>query len=263
MGTLEGRAAMVTGGASGIGRASARALAREGARVLVADIAVGRGEAVVTEIRAEGGQAEFRSCDVTQSDDVEAAVEACEAAFGGLDVLHNNAAYLLGEGDGGITELTLEGWERAFAVNTRGVMLGCKYAVPAMRRRGGGAIVNTSSGSALQGDVTLTAYGASKGAVNTLTRYVATQHGKEGIRCNAIAPGLIKTEGVRYGMPPERIARIEAHTLTPRSGEPEDIAEMVVFLGSDAGSFVTGQVISVDGGIGSHMPTYADAPVGT
>ena len=263
MGTLDGRVAMVTGGASGIGRASARALAREGARVLVADIADERGEATVAEIRAAGGEAAFRRCDVTRAEDVAAAVEECEADLGGLDVLHNNAAYLLGEGDGSITELTLEGWERAFAVNTRGVMLGCKYAVPAMRRRGGGSIVNTSSGSALQGDITLTAYGASKGAVNTLTRYVAAQHGKEGIRCNAIAPGLIKTEGVRLGMPPERIRRIEAHTLTPRSGEPEDIAEMVVFLASDAAAFVTGQVISVDGGIGSHMPTYADGPIGS
>ena len=262
MGSLDGRAAMVTGGAAGIGRASARALAREGAAVLVADIAAERGEAVVAEIRASGGRGEFRACDVTCAEDVEAAVAACEAAFGGLDVLHNNAAYLLGEGDGGITELTLEGWERAFAVNSRGVMLGCKYAVPAMRRRGGGSIVNTSSGSALAGDITLTAYGASKGAVNTLTLYVAAQHGKQGIRCNAIAPGLIKTEGVRQGMPAARIARIEAHTLTPRSGEPEDIAEMVVFLASDAAAFVTGQVISVDGGIGSHMPTYADAPTG-
>ena len=262
MGSLEGRAAMVTGGAAGIGRASARALAREGAAVLVADIAAERGEGVAGEIREAGGRAEFRACDVTRAEDVEAAVAACETAFGGLDVLHNNAAYLLGEGDGGITELTLEGWERAFAVNARGVMLGCKYAVPAMRRRGGGSIVNTSSGSALAGDITLTAYGASKGAVNTLTLYVAAQHGKQGIRCNAIAPGLIKTEGVRLGMPAARIARIEQHTLTPRSGEPEDIAEMVAFLASDAAAFVTGQVISVDGGIGSHMPTYADGPAG-
>lgn len=262
MGSLDGRAAMVTGGAAGIGRASARVLAREGAAVLVADIAAERGEAVAAEIRAAGGRAEFRACDVTRAEEVEAAVAACEAAFGGLDVLHNNAAYLLGEGDGGITELTLEGWERAFAVNARGVMLGCKYAVPAMRRRGGGSIVNTSSGSALAGDITLTAYGASKGAVNTLTLYVAAQHGKQGIRCNAVAPGLIKTEGVRQGMSPERIQRIEAHTLTPRSGEPEDIAEMVAFLASDAAAFVTGQVISVDGGIGSHMPTYADGPAG-
>jgi NAD(P)-dependent dehydrogenase (short-subunit alcohol dehydrogenase family) len=137
-------------------------------------------------------------------------------------------------------------------------MLGCKHGVRAMLERGAGSIINSSSGSAAAGDLLLSAYGASKGAVNSFTRYVAAQYGKQGIRCNAIAPGLIKSEGVISGMGPERIAEIEEHCLAPRTGDPEDIAEMVVFLASDAASFVTAQIIAVDGGIGAHVPTYAD-----
>jgi len=258
MGMLAGKVAMVTGGANGIGRATVRALAREGARVLIADIADDAAQAVVKEIEQGGGEVRAVHCDVSQESDVEAAVAATVQAFGGLDILHNNAAYLKGEGDFDVATLSVEAWERTFRVNALGVMLGCKHGVKAMLLRGGGSIINTSSGSALRGDVLLTSYAASKGAVNTLTRYVATQYGKRGIRCNAIAPGLIKSEGVLNGMGPERIAELEEHCLTARTGEPEDIAEMTVFLGSDAASFITGQVISVDGGIAAHVPSFAD-----
>jgi NAD(P)-dependent dehydrogenase (short-subunit alcohol dehydrogenase family) len=258
MGVLEGKVAMVTGGAHGIGRATVRALAREGARVVIADIALEAAEAVALEVRRQGAEARAVHCDVSQEPDVEAAVAATVGAFGGLDILHNNAAYLRGEGDYDIANLSVETWERTFRVNALGVMLGCKYGVRAMLERGAGSIVNTSSGSAAAGDLLLAAYGASKGAVNSFTRYVAAQYGKQRIRCNAIAPGLIKSDGVVAGMGPERIAEIEEHCLVPRTGEPEDIAEMVVYLASDAASFVTAQVIAVDGGIASHVPTFAD-----
>lgn len=258
MGVLDGKAAMVTGGASGIGRATVLALAREGAGVLVADIAERAAAGVVEEVKARGGQALAVRCDVAEEADVSAAVAATVDAFGGLDILHNNAAYLRGEGDFDIANLSVETWERTFRVNALGVMLGCKHGVRAMLERGGGSIVNTSSGSAAAGDLLLSAYGSSKGAVNSFTRYVAAQYGKRNIRCNAIAPGLIKSEGVVSGMGSERIAEIEEHCLSPRTGEPEDIAEMVVYLGSDAASFITAQIIAVDGGIASHVPTYAD-----
>lgn len=257
MGVLDGKVALVAGGATGIGRATALALAREGARVVIADIADDSAQVTAQQIEKRGGEARALHCDVSVEGDVEAAVATTVKTYGGLDILHNNAAYLKGEGDYDIANLPVQTWERTFRVNALGVMLGCKYGVRAMLERGGGSIVNTSSGSAARGDLLLAAYGSSKGAVNSFTRYVATQYGKQHIRCNAIAPGLIKSEGVLTGMGPERIAELEEHCLVARTGEPEDIAELVVFLGSDASTFITGQIISVDGGIAAHVPTFA------
>ena len=157
-----------------------------------------------------------------------------------------------------VAAIDLEVWERTLAVNLRGVMLGCKHAIPRMLERGGGSIINTSSGSAELGDLTNPAYAISKGGVNTLTLYVATQYGKQGIRCNAIAPGLILSNPIENFGGERYVAMLEEHHLTPRVGQPDDIANAVIFLSSDESSFITGQILRVDGGILSHAPPVAD-----
>jgi len=261
MGKLEGRVAIVTGGGSGIGRATVLALAREGAAVLVADLARASAEAVADEVRAAGGRARAQVADVSEEGSVAAMVAEAVDRFGGLDILHNNAAAtswdVLG-GDGEITDLDLAIWERSLAVNLRGPFLGCKHAIPHLLRRGRGAIVNTSSASGATGDLVRTAYGVSKAGVDGLTRYVATQYGKRGIRCNAIAPGVIETPALRRNVPREEVELFERHHLTPRLGTPEDVAAAVVFLVSDDAAFITGQILPVDGGLLAHHPTVAE-----
>ena len=260
-GDLAGRVAIVTGAASGIGRASALALARAGAAVVVADVDAAGAARVAAEIAAQGGRAIGRRTEVSEPDSVAAMVESAVEAYGGLDVLHNNAAAsdpaVIGS-DGELVDLELPVWERTLAVNLRGPMLGCKYAIPRMLERGGGSIVNTSSASGQTGDLSRVAYGVSKAGVDSLTRYVATQYGKRGIRCNSIAPGVIATPALAANVPPELIEVYEASHLTPRLGSPEDVAAMVVFLASDAAGFVTGQTLCVDGGLLAHHPTYAE-----
>ena len=181
--------------------------------------------------------------------------------FGGLDLLHNNAATsdpAVMSRDAAVADLTVEVWDRVLAVNLRGPMLGCKHAIPRLLERGGGAIVNTSSVSGLVGDLSRSAYGVSKAGLDSLTRYVATQYGKQGIRCNAIAPGVIETPALVANVPAEQIAAYERSHLTARLGQPEDVAAAVVFLASDAGAFVTGQTLRVDGGLLAHHPTFAE-----
>jgi NAD(P)-dependent dehydrogenase (short-subunit alcohol dehydrogenase family) len=257
---LEGKVAIVTGGAGGIGRATALALAREGACVLVADVDADRNQGVVDEIVSEGGRASGAVVDVSVEDQVRGMVDAAVDTFGGLDVLHNNAALTTATRtwfDGAITEVQVEEWDQAMNVNVRGPMFGCKHAIPRMIERGGGSIVNTSSGASIRGDRGLTAYAASKAALNALTLSVATQYGKEGIRCNAVLPGQILTQRSGSSRDPERRDVMLRNTLTPYLGEPEEIANAVVFLASDESRFVTGQLLPVDGGLTSHLPQYA------
>jgi NAD(P)-dependent dehydrogenase (short-subunit alcohol dehydrogenase family) len=185
-------------------------------------------------------------------------VEAAVKSFGGLDVLHNNAAATepqLLAGDLELTAMDAAIWDRTLAINLRGPMLGCKHAIPRMLERGGGAIVNTSSASGLTGDLVRAAYGASKAGLDALTRYVATQYGKRGIRCNAIAPGVIATPALAANVPRAQIGASSAPPRTPDS-RPQDIAERS--LASDDAAFITGQVISVDGGLLAHHPSYSD-----
>lgn len=260
-GKLTGRVAIVTGAASGIGRATAVALAREGASVLIADLDGAGAEAAAEEIREDGGAAQPCAADVGSEESVAAMVSAAVDVFGGLDILHNNAAAsdpeLMGR-DLDLAEMDIDVWDRVMAVNLRGPMLGCKHAIPQLLERGGGAIVNTSSASGLVGDLSRAAYGASKAGLDSLTRYVATQYGKRGIRCNAIAPGVIATPALTANVPAEQIAIYERSHLTPRLGRPEDVAAAVVFLASDDGAFITGQTLSVDGGLLVHHPTFAE-----
>ena len=156
-----------------------------------------------------------------------------------------------------IEDCTLAEYRRVNDINSLGTFLGCKHAIPHMLRRGGGSIVQTSSMSAFAGDLRYAAYGASKGGLNSFTRYVATMYGKQGIRANAVCPGVVVTPAARVHFDPVMLELYESHHLTPQLGAPEQVAEVVAFLASDAASYVTGQAIPVDGGLFSHLPTYA------
>jgi len=245
---LEGKSAIVTGSATGIGRATAVLFAKEGARVVVSDIDEAGGLQVATRINAEGGQAIFVKADVSEVAEVERLIEAAVGAYGRLDVLVNNAAVYLG--DGGLLSVPSETWDKIIAVNLKGTYLCCKFAVARMIESGGGSIVNLSSVNALMG-LSLTAYTASKGGVQALTRLLAVEFAPKGIRVNSICPGTIMTENSiaiyneRQGLE-ERV-----RTMYPlgRLGAPVDIAECAVYLASDASSFVTGASLVVDGGL--------------
>ena len=247
---LAGKVAIVTGGASGIGRATCRLFGREGAALLVADIDEGGGRAVAEEVARAGGRAAFLRFDVTLEAHWIAAVEHVLRKYGRLDVLVNNA------GRGGLParvvaeHVALTDWEFIMATNATSVMLGTKHAIPAMRRTGGGAIVNVVSIYALVGSPSGTAYHASKGAARALTRATAIQYAPEGIRVNAVFPGFVETGmtaelHARPGVREERVA------LTPigRVAEPEDIAPGILYLASDEASFVTGTELVIDGGM--------------
>ncbi len=236
-------------------------MAAEGAAVAIGDLDEPGARRVADEIESAGGRAIAIHTDVSDEAAFEALIHRAVDRFGRLDILHNNAAALgaarVGD-DEMVDSLDVDVWDRTMAINTRSVMLGCKHAIPHMLEAGGGSIINTSSGAALLGGLTGTAYATSKAAVNCLTQYVATQYGKRGIRCNAILPGLILTPAVDVGLSEEAVRMILDHHLTAEAGQPEDIAAMVAFLASDESRYVTGQLLRVDGGITSHAPTYAD-----
>jgi len=268
---FQDRVAVITGAGGGLGREYATLLASRGAAVVVNDLGGsvhGEGkdaetaDTVVAEIEAAGGRGIALETDVSDESAFRNLIAAAVEAFGRLDILHNNAAALgstsIG-GDNSLQSLELDVWDRTMAINTRSVMLGCKHAIPKMLEIGWGSIINTSSGAALLGGLTGTAYAASKAAVNCLTQYVATQYGKRGIRCNAILPGLIMTPAVATSMSQATVDMILDHHMTAEAGRPEDIAAMVAFLASDESRYVTGQLLRVDGGITSHAPTLADS----
>ena len=255
---IEGKVAVVTGGASGIGAAACRHFAAAGARVVIGDIDAERAQALAAEI-GERCAWPF-GFDAADTGQVRQLVEQGAAHFGRLDFLFNNAALVsrdIVKRDTNPVDIEFEVWDRVLAVNARGYLAGCKYAIPHLLKAGGGAIVMTGSGSGLRGDLANIAYGASKAAIMSLSRSVATIYGKQGIRCNVVNPGLIVTERGRETMAPAVRDVLLRHTLTPRLGVPDDIAAMVLHLCSDDGAFITGQAISVDGGMQEHMPYYA------
>ncbi len=255
------KVAIVTGGGGGIGGATARALAREGASVVVVDIDHSAAERVSKGIAEAGGNAVAFRADLSDEDQVVASIATATSSFGRLDVLHNNAALTDSDfltRDTAVTDLALDVWDRTLEVNLRSQMLTCKHAVPEMVRGGGGSIINMSSGASLKGDRTRTAYGVSKAGVNALTMYVATSHGKQGIRVNTILPGLIITDAVRAHLDEKILTGLGQATLTPNVGQPEDIADVVVFLASDESRYITGQMIAVDGGMSAHVGLGGD-----
>jgi NAD(P)-dependent dehydrogenase (short-subunit alcohol dehydrogenase family) len=228
--------------------------------VTVADLAADRAAAVVAEIVAAGGTARSQAVDVADPDSVAAMVADTVAAYGGLDLLHNNAAAIDQNAlDQDIVTGDLAVWERVLAVNLTGPMLGCRFAIPAMVERGGGAIVNTASAAAFYGSRTLAAYGTSKAGVVALTRYVATAYADRNIRANAIAPGVVVDRAVQeasLAADDSRLAPYVAGHLTGRLGYPEEIAAAVAYLASDEAAFVTGETLRIDGGLTVPSPLH-------
>ncbi len=248
-GTLAGKVALVTGASSGIGRTTALAFAREGSRVVAADVTMEGGQETVQLIKNAGGEAIFVKADVSNASEVEALVQQAVAAYGRLDCAHNNAGI---EGRGAfIVNDTEANWERVLAVNLKGVWLCMKYEIRQMLTQGGGAIVNTASGAGLVGGRGSGAYVASKHGVVGLTKTAALEYAKSGIRVNVVCPGAIETPMINRitRQQPKVLAAMAAAHPIGRAGKPEEIAEAVVWLCSDAASFVTGHAMPVDGGL--------------
>ena len=247
MGRLDGKVAIVSGGARGQGAAEARLFANEGASVVFGDILDEEGMKVEAEIRELGGEVTYIHLDVRVSEDWRKAVELAESKYGKLNVLVNNAGITLGTM--GIEEMSEDQWDQMMDVNVKGVFLGTKQAIPAMRQAGGGSIINISSTAGLVGIGRTAAYTASKGAVRLFTKATAIQHAKDGIRCNSVHPGPVNTPFLEEMLNnPEALAARLARVPLGRLAEPDDIAYGVLFLASDESSFMTGSELVIDGG---------------
>jgi 3alpha(or 20beta)-hydroxysteroid dehydrogenase len=242
MGTVEGKVAIVTGGARGQGAAQARLLAKNGASVIIADIRADEGKAVAGEI---GAQARFVHHDVTDEAGWQAVIDATLSAFGGIEILVNNAGIVA---FGAVQDTSRAEFERVLQVNMVGAFLGLRAVHPAMKQAGGGSIVNVASIAAVKGAAGMAAYGASKWGLRGLARFAAQDFAADRIRVNTILPGLIDTPMTAESAPPGKVERLLAGIPLKRMGTPEEVAELVLFLASDASAFVTGAEISVDGG---------------
>jgi NAD(P)-dependent dehydrogenase (short-subunit alcohol dehydrogenase family) len=247
---LAGKVALITGGASGIGRASALLFAREGAAASVVDTDQLAGEDLVGEIILDGGRAIFERADVTRADDCERAVRRTVAELGGIHVLFNNAGIIR---RASVVELSEEDWDRVMAVNVKSMFLMSRLVVPIMAKAGGGSIINMASGWGLVGGPRAAVYCASKGAVVLLTKAMALDHGPQHIRVNCICPGdtdtgILRQEAQQLGEREDRFLSESAHRPLGRVGKPEEIAQAALYLASDVASFVTGTALVVDGG---------------
>ena len=243
---------VVAGGATGIGAATAARLAREGASVVVGDVNVAGGTATVGQIVEEGGRATFVEFDITDEGSVRSLMEVARSSYGRIDGLFSNAADLRPEvvlQDHDVVTLDLAVWQRTLAVNLTGFFHTARQAIPIMLETGGGSIVVTSSSAAFSGAAERPAYATSKAGLGALVRHVATRWGREGIRCNAVAPGPVLSEVFRAQASPSALEQLGAPLCLSRFGEPGDIGAMVTFLLSERAGWVTGQVISVDGGM--------------
>jgi len=256
---FEGKVAIVTGGASGIGAAVLRRLADEGARVICADIDDGRGEQLTKEIVRAGGTARHAHCDVGELADLESVVAYAGAEFGGLDIMMNNAVY---SGGGWVAQIDPLEWEKSLRVMLTGVFYGCRAALPALLARGGGNIVNTASIEAFAGEILASPYTTAKAGVVNFTRNVAIEYGRKGIRANAICPGIVETPLYEKMQMFSRRSRPELEKLHAigRLIRPEEIASVVAFLCSDDASAVTGHAMVIDGGLTAFLNLSGHEP---
>jgi NAD(P)-dependent dehydrogenase (short-subunit alcohol dehydrogenase family) len=256
---LEGKVALITGGASGMGMIASKLFAGEGARVVLTDLNDEAGEAVAADIASAGGEASYVHADVSKEADARAMVDAAVRRYGSLSVLYNNAGIMLSE-DGSVDATEESVWDRTLAINVKGVAFGCKYGVPAMIAGGGGSIINVASFVAWLGAATSqTAYTASKGAVLAMTREIAVEYAREGIRCNALCPGPVETPLLMQLLSDEAKKRRRfVHIPMGRLGQAEEIAKAALFLASDDSSFMTGASLIVDGGITAAYVTPED-----
>jgi NAD(P)-dependent dehydrogenase (short-subunit alcohol dehydrogenase family) len=256
VGRLDGKVALITGAAGGMGREAAGLFAEEGARVVISDVEEEAGRAAAEEI---GDAAAFVPADVSRAADVEAMVRFAVERFGGLHVLYNNAGVILPD-DVGVVETDEDTWDRTMSINLKGVWLGCKFGIPAMIRSGGGSIVNVASFVAWMGAATSqTAYTASKGAVLSMTREIAVEYARRGIRCNALCPGPIDTPLLAELLSDQaRRQRRFVHIPMGRLGQAEELAKAALFLASDDSSYMTGASLVVDGGITAAYVTPED-----
>jgi len=247
---LEGKCALITGGASGIGRATTQVFAEQGAAVAIADINDITGKVLVREIKATGGEALYIHCDVTRAEDCQRAVETTVEQFGRLDILFNNAG-MIRRAD--LLETSETDWDQVMAVNVKSVFLMSKFAVPIMAAAGGGSIINSGSGWGLKGGNKAVSYCASKGAVVNMTRAMAIDHGGDNIRVNCVCPGdtdteMLRSEAGQLGQNEERFLEEAAERPLGRLGRPSEVAQAVLYMASDAASYVTGTTLVVDGG---------------
>jgi len=252
---LDGKVAVVTGGAGGIGAATARLLTARGAKVAIADIAFEAAQAVSGAL---AGAVAIR-VDLESEASTEAMIAETIRHYGRLDILHNNAALLgpdIAQADSDIEHMPTALWDRTYAINVRGTMIACRAALPHLRKTRG-CIVNTVSNLALQGHIIQAAYSSSKSALIQMTRAIAASHGKAGVRCNAVAPGMTMTPALRDAFPPALRKLVEDETLRDQLGDPDDIAQAVAFLASPAAVNITGHVLVCDGGGASHVPGIA------
>ena len=252
---MDGKVAVITGGAGGIGTANARLLTARGARVAVAALAFDRSQELAPELPG----ALAVPLDLEREASIEAMIAQVLDHYGRLDVLHNNAALLgpeVAQNDADVETMATALWDRTYAINVRGTMIACRAALPHLRAARGN-VVNTVSNLALQGHLIQAAYASSKAAIIQMTRSIAASHGLHGVRCNAVAPGMTMTPALRDAFPPALRRAVEAETLRDQLGDPEDIAEVAAFLASDAARNITGQVLVADGGCASHVPGIA------
>jgi NAD(P)-dependent dehydrogenase (short-subunit alcohol dehydrogenase family) len=255
MGSLEGKVAIVTGGAGGIGTATALRMAAAGAKVVVADIDARQTDEVVDGILELGGVASGFPADVSNVDGVREMIAYAVSVYGRLDILHNNAAAggAVGQ-DYDVVDVDLAIWNEILSVNLTGPMLGCRFAIPEMLKGGGGSILNTTSVAGLLAEREHVTYGVSKAGLILLTKHVAVRYGKQGIRCNAIAPGVIVTPRTRARRDADWLDGMAKIHQSTRLGDPDDIAQVATFLASDAAAFVNGAVWRVDGAMTALLP---------
>jgi NAD(P)-dependent dehydrogenase (short-subunit alcohol dehydrogenase family) len=266
---LEGRAAIVTGGANGIGRAIAERFVAEGASVLIVDIDESAGKDAaqqLTDARVDPStHVQFVAVDVADGEAMAGAIDAWVDRCGRLDIVVNNAVAFNAANpeDGDVVSTPMAVWDRTYAVNVRGPMMTCKHAIPAMvRTAGGGVVLNVSSTSQARGDVNYAAYSSSKAALHALTRSIAVSHARRGIRCNTIATGFVMTEAARRNVGAGKLDILRRSRLVDEPGTPEDIAALAAFLASDEARYITGQAYFIEGGATANQPWYWGGPEG-